>query len=171
MGLTSVVMVLHVVQISVEISIVILEELIKSFIRATSSVTEMYDIKIIILLFQLFGLHNTFVHATGISFSRNANLPYDPFKAFSLRIWVCLASATCVVHMVKIVFSLSLINEIDDRFTSTLAQGIKWYNMDMHWNVMWNYIQYFYSCCGVNFYKDWENIMWSNINEEQYFLR
>lgn len=171
MCLTTVLLVLHIVQISFEISILILEEFIKLLIRTEASIVDTFEINIIIFLFQLFALHNAFVHATGIYLLRGVKLPYDQFKMFSMRIWICFAVGTCIVHSVKVVFSLRLVTEMENRLAATLTNGIKRYNIDMYWNVMWNYVQYFHSCCGVTGYKDWENIIWLNNDDKQYFLR
>lgn len=126
----------------------------------------------IIYLFQLFGLHNMFVHVFGVYLIHKAvRLPYDPYLAFLFKCWLCFATETCLIHAVKAVFSLRLMAKVEDCSGNSLLSGIERYNLDMHWNVVWNKIQHSYSCCGVTGYKDWVNIVWRSSVEERYFVR
>lgn len=172
MALRATVSFFHIVQISLELSIIILEEFIKEYSEANDIIIDYHDILMIIHLFQLFGLHNVFVHVIGMCLLSNfVKLPYDPILSMSLRAWICFATETCVIHVVEVVYSLRLVINIEDRFITILKNGIKQYNTDMHWNVIWNNIQHSYTCCGVTGHHDWKNIIWLNPNDEQYFLK
>lgn len=141
-------------------------EYTKIFLRDNIFQIDKHEVLSVVLMTKIYGLHVSICFTGGIVVILLFKDVYTRHLKVCVILWIFLSIETVIGALcMSWVFSDTM-NYVTTNFEESLQYGIKFYETDPQWVLIFDNLQYNYKCCGVYNQTDWKKIVLSSSREE-----
>lgn len=141
-------------------------EYTKIFLRDNIFQIDKHEVLSVVLMAKIYGLHVSVCFAGGIMVILLFKDVYTRHLKVCIILWMLLSIETMMGSLfISWLFSDTM-NYVTTNFEESLQYGIKFYEADPQWILIFDNLQYNYKCCGVYNHTDWNKIVLSSSREE-----
>lgn len=120
----------------------------------------------VVLIAKIYGLHVSFCFGGGIIVVLLFKDVYTRHLKICIILWILLSIEAAFGSFFMSWLFHDTMNYVTRNFEESLQYGIKLYESDPQWVLVFDNLQYNYKCCGVYNHTDWRNIRLSRSREE-----
>lgn len=153
-------------QIISGLSLIILCEYTKLFLDDNIFQIEKHEALKVVLIAKIYGLHVSICFSGGIFVILLFNNVYTRHLKICTILWIFLAIETVIGALFISWLFIDTMDYVAANFEESLKIGIRLYENDPQWVLVFDNLQYNYQCCGVYNHTDWLRINLSTEREE-----
>lgn len=141
--------------------LIAISEYTKLFLSDNIFQIEKHEALKVILIAKIYGLHVSICFSGGIIVILLFNDVYTRHLKVCTILWILLSIETVIGSLFMTWLYIDTMNYVALNFEESLKVGIKLYESDPQWVLIFDNLQYNYQCCGVYNHTDWSRVNFS----------